>query len=269
MDVAGRGIVVTGGASGLGLASAQLLREAGAHVGVIDVAGRGGWDGAFQQADVSDEAGVRQALAALRAELGELRGLVNPAGASGSGLCIGPDKTAGVERFRRALEVNTLGSFIMCTQMAEAMLEMQPDENGERGVLILVSSIVSLEGQLGTAGYAAAKGGINAMTLPLAREFAPWGIRVMTIAPGIFETPMFRAGGSARGGMVEWLEEQVQFPARPGHPREFAAMVRHIFANQMLNGFVLRLDGAYRVPAGSHAMWTGRQAQPPSPVDAP
>jgi NAD(P)-dependent dehydrogenase (short-subunit alcohol dehydrogenase family) len=264
MDIAGRGIIVTGGASGLGLASAQLLREAGARVGVIDIAGCGGWDGPFQQADVSDEAAIRQALSTLRSELGELRGLVNPAGASGSGLCVGPDKTAGVERFRRALEVNTLGSFIMCTQLAEGMLELEPDANGERGVLIMVSSIVSLEGQLGTAGYAAAKGGINGMTLPLAREFAPWGIRVMTIAPGIFETPMFRAGGSARGGLVEWLEQQVQFPARPGHPREFAAMVRHIFENPMLNGFVLRLDGAYRVPPGTHAMWTGRQSHPPA-----
>jgi NAD(P)-dependent dehydrogenase (short-subunit alcohol dehydrogenase family) len=258
MDLAGRGIVVTGGASGLGLASAQLLREAGARVGVIDIAGRGRWDGPFQQADVSNEAGVEGALAQLKREIGDIRGLVNPAGVSGSGLCIGPGKTLGVERFRRALEVNTLGSFIMCTQIAEAMLALEPDAGGERGVLINVSSIVSLEGQLGTAGYAAAKGGINAMTLPLAREFAPFGIRVMAIAPGIFETPMFRAGGAARGGMVEWLEEQVQFPARPGQPSEFAAMVRHIFENSMLNGFVLRLDGAYRVPAGSHAMWTGQ-----------
>lgn len=257
MNLTGAGVIVTGGASGLGLASAQLLREAGARVGVIDIAGRGGWDGPFQQADVSDEAGVRRALAQLKPELGELKGLVNPAGVSGSGLSVGPGKTLDVARFRRALEVNTLGSFIMCTQIAEEMLALEPGADGERGVLINVSSIVSLEGQLGTAGYAAAKGGINAMTLPLAREFAPFGIRVMTIAPGIFETPMFRAGGAARGGMVRWLEEQVQFPARPGDPREFAAMVRHIFENPMLNGFVLRLDGAYRVPPGTRAMWTG------------
>lgn len=257
MKLTGSGVVVTGGASGLGLASAQLLRDAGARVGVIDLAGRGAWDGPFQQADVSDDAGVRGALEALRSEIGGIRGLVNPAGTSGSGLCVGPGKTLDIARFRRALEVNTLGSFIMCSQIAEAMLELEPDEDGERGVLINVSSIVSLEGQLGTAGYAAAKGGINAMTLPLAREFAPFGIRVMTIAPGIFETPMFRAGGAVRGGMVRWLEEQVQFPARPGKPSEFAAMVRHIFENPMLNGFVLRLDGAYRVPAGTHQMWTG------------
>ncbi|HEY2751903.1 SDR family NAD(P)-dependent oxidoreductase [Phenylobacterium sp.] len=257
MKLSDAGVVVTGGASGLGLATAQLLREAGAKVGVIDVAGRGEWDGPFHQADVSDEAGVKAALAALKPDLGELRGLVNPAGVSGSGLCIGPGATLGVEQFRRALEVNTLGSFIMCTKVGEEMLKLAPDADGERGVLINVSSIVSLEGQLGTAGYAAAKGGINGMTLPLAREFAPFGIRVMTIAPGIFETPMFRRGGSSRGGMVKWLEDQVQFPARPGHPAEFAAMVRHIFENPMLNGDVLRLDGAFRVPPGTRAMWTG------------
>jgi NAD(P)-dependent dehydrogenase (short-subunit alcohol dehydrogenase family) len=257
MKLAGKGVIVTGGASGLGLASAQHLRKAGARVGVIDIAGRGGWDGPFQQADVSDQAAVKQALAALRPELGELRGLVNPAGTSGSGLCIGPGATLTVERFRRALEVNTLGSFIMSASLAEEMLALDPDEDGERGVLINVSSIVALEGQMGTAGYAAAKGGINAMTLPLAREFAPFGIRVMTVCCGIFETPMFRRGGGTKGGMVDWLEEQVQFPARPGRPPEFAAMVRHIFENPMLNGDVLRLDGAFRVPPGDRAMWTG------------
>lgn len=257
MKITDSGVLVTGGASGLGLAAAQALRSAGARVGVIDIAGPGGWDGAFQQADVSDDEGVRRAFAALRPEIGELRALVNPAGTSGSGLCIGPGPTVDLARFRRALEVNTLGSFIMCRLAAQEMAGLEPNEDGERGVLINVSSIVSLEGQLGTAGYAAAKGGINAMTLPLAREFAPFGIRVMTVACGIFETPMFRAGGSAKGGMVEWLLDQVQFPARPGHPSEFAAMVRHIIENPMLNGDVLRLDGAFRVPPGTRQMWTG------------
>lgn len=257
MNLRGQGVIVTGGASGLGLASAQVLREAGARVGVIDIAGTGGWDGAFAQADVSSEKEVKAALAALRPHTGPLRGLVNPAGRSGSGLCVGEGATLDIETFRKALEVNTLGSFIMCTLVAEQMLEQAPDLNGERGVLINVSSIVAMEGQLGTAGYAASKGGINAMTLPLAREFARFGIRVMTIAPGIFETPMFNRGGKARGAMVDWLREQVQFPARPGDPREFGQMVRHIFENQMLNGEVLRLDGAYRVPPGWPGMWTG------------
>jgi NAD(P)-dependent dehydrogenase (short-subunit alcohol dehydrogenase family) len=113
-------------------------------------------------------------------------------------------------------------------------------------------------GQLGTAGYAAAKGGINAMTLPLAREFARFGIRVMAIAPGIFETPMFQSAGKPLGDMNGWLREQVQFPARPGVPDEFAMLVKHIFENPMLNGDTLRLDGAYRIAAGTPEMWTGR-----------
>ena len=257
MIIDGRGIVVTGGASGLGLATARSLRTAGAKVGVIDIAGRGEWDGAFHQADVSDEALVEEALGALGSQIGDLWGIVNPAGVSASGLCVGGKATLDVARFRRALEVNTLGSFILCKYGAEAMLLHEPDQNGERGVLINVSSIVSLGGQLGTAGYSASKGGINAMTLPLAREFAPFGIRVMTIAPGIFDTPMFRVAGNAKGGMVDWLLGQVQFPPRPGHSDEFAAMVGHIFENPMLNGDTLRLDGAFRIAPGSPSMWTG------------
>lgn len=257
MKIEGSGVVVTGGASGLGLAAAQAMRDAGATVGVLDIAGPGGWDGLFETADVSDERQVRAALASFKPKMGPLRGLVNPAGRSGSGLCVGEGATLDIETFRKALEVNTLGSFIMCKLVAEEMLTFKPDDEGERGVLINVSSIVALEGQMGTAGYAASKGGINAMTLPLAREFARFGIRVMTIAPGIFETPMFNRGGKARGNMVEWLRAQVQFPARPGDPREFGAMVRHIFENPMLNGDVLRLDGAYRVPPGNPSMWLG------------
>lgn len=255
MQVAGSGVVVTGGASGLGLATARLLREAGARVGVIDIQGAGDWDGDFHRADVSDEAQVQAAFDALAPRLGPLRAMVNPAGTGGSGLSAGPGATLEVARFRRSLEVNTLGSFIMCKTAAGLMLGNEPDTNGERGVLINVSSIVAMEGQLGTSAYAAAKGGINAMTLPLAREYAPLGIRVMTIAPGIFETPMFRAGG-ASNGMVPWLEEQVQFPARTGRPEEFAALVRHILENPMLNGEVIRLDGAFRVPPGTRAMWS-------------
>ena len=257
MKLRGPGVIVTGGASGLGLATAQALQEAGARVGVLDIAGPGGWDGPFANADVSDEKQVRAALDSLKPSTGQLCGMVNPAGRSGSGLCVGEGATLDVETFRKALEVNTLGSFIMCKLVAEEMLKATPDADGERGVLINVSSIVACEGQLGTAGYAASKGGINAMTLPLAREFARFGIRVVTIAPGIFETPMFNRGGKAKGGMVDWLRQQVQFPARPGNPREFGALVRHIFENPMLNGDVLRLDGAYRVPPGTAAMWTG------------
>ena len=255
MRIEGNGFVVTGGASGLGLATARALRAAGGRVGVIDLRAAGGWDGAFAQADVSKDEQVGAALAVLRTDTGQVRGLLNAAGGGGAGLCIGDGATLTVRSFRRALEITTLGSFIMSTLVAQAMLDSEPDENGERGVLINVSSIVAFEGQLGTSGYAAAKGGINGMTLPLAREFARFGIRVMAIAPGIFETPMFNAAGDAMGAMNRGLRAAVQFPARPGDPSEFASTVKHIIENPMLNGHVLRLDGAYRVPPGEPSWW--------------
>lgn len=255
MRIDGNGFIVTGGASGLGLATARALREAGGRVGVIDRSGNGGWDGPCAQADVSDEVQVAGALATLQAEIGEIRGMLNAAGGGGAGLCIGEKATLTVKRFRRALEINTLGSFIMTTSVANAMLGSEPDAEGERGVLINVSSIVAIEGQMGTSGYAAAKGGISGMTLPLAREFARFGIRVMAIAPGIFDTPMFNTAGDAGGVMNTGLRQAVQFPRRPGRPEEFASMVKHIIENPMLNGLVLRLDVAYRVPPGEPSWW--------------
>jgi NAD(P)-dependent dehydrogenase (short-subunit alcohol dehydrogenase family) len=258
MKVDGIGFIVTGGASGLGLATAKLMRESGARVGVIDINGPGGWDGAFAKADVSDEDAVSAALDELKPATGQLHGMLNAAGGGGSGLFLGEGARLDVARFRRALEVNTLGSFIMCKQIGERMLKATPDANGERGVLINVSSIVAEEGQMGTAGYAAAKGGVAAMTLVIARELARFGIRAMTIAPGIFETPMLNAGGHAGGPMREALRSAVQFPARPGDPSEFAAMAKHIVENPMLNGLTLRLDGAYRVPPGEPSWWLGR-----------
>lgn len=253
MRLEGIGVIVGGGASGLALVTAQALAAAGARVGVIDVAGRGGWTGPFAPADVTDEVQVRAAFEALSTEIGPLRAMVNCAGTGGSGLMAGPGATLSVETFRRVVEVNTVGSFIMCKVAADQMIAQPPAADGERGVLINTSSIVSMEGQIGTTAYAAAKGGINAMTLPMTREFARHGVRVVTIAPGIFETPMF---SQAKGPMVEWLRRQVQFPRRPGEASEFAAMVRHVIENPMLNGTTLRLDGAYRVPPGEAEWWT-------------
>lgn len=252
MRIDGGGVVVCGGASGLGLETAQVLRKAGAKVGVIDLAGPGGWDGAFAPADVRDEDQVRAAFTTLAPDIGPLRGMVNTAGVGGSGLCAGPGASLTVETFRKVVEVNTVGSFILCKVAADLMIAGAPDADGERGVLVNTSSIVATEGQIGTTAYAAAKGGIDAMTLPLAREFARHGVRVVTIAPGIFETPMF---SNARGPMVSWLRAQVQFPARPGASSEFAAMARHILENPMLNGTTIRLDGAYRVPPGQAEWW--------------
>ena len=148
--------------------------------------------------------------------------------------------------------INTVGTFIVFKIAANRMITQVPDSDGERGVLIGVSSIVATEGQIGTSSYAASKGGVEAMILPLAREFARFGIRVAAIAPGIFETPMFKSGAGPR---VDWLRAQVQFPARTGRPSEFAAMARHIIENSMLNGDTYRLDGAFRVPPGSAQMW--------------
>lgn len=251
MKIEGRGFIVAGGGSGLGLATARGLREAGAQVGVLDLK-RGEWDGPCATADVADQAEVEQAIDTLISEIGELRGLLNTTGMGHSGLSVGPGRKVTAAGFRRVLEVNTLGSFILAQAAAERMIGSRSDEHGERGVIISTSSIVAFEGQIGTAAYAAAKGGINAMTLPLAREFGRYGIRVITIAPGIFETPMF---SQARGPMVDWLREQVVYPGRPGEAVEFAEMVAHIVRNRMLNGTVIRLDGAYRVPQGRHDWW--------------
>lgn len=251
MKIENTGFVVAGGGSGLGLASARFLRSKGARVGVLDL-DIGEWDGAFAAADVADEVLVGQALDALGNEMGPIRGALNTTGVGHSGLSAGPGRAVTAAGFRRALEVNTLGSFLLAQAVAERLVDTDADDHGERGVIINTSSIVAMEGQIGTAAYAAAKGGTNAMTLPLAREFARYGIRVMTIAPGIFETPMF---SNAKGPMVQWLRDQVQFPARPGDALEFAEMVAHIVCNRMLNGTVLRLDGAYRVPPGKHDWW--------------
>lgn len=256
MKLDGSGVIVTGGASGLGLATAQALRDAGARVGVLDLQGAGDWDGAFATADVTDEAAVASALDTLTGPIGPIRAMLNAAGGGGAGFSIGPFASLTVEGFRKGLLNNALGSYIMSRLVAERMLETEPDENGERGVLINVSSIVAQEGQMGTAGYAAGKGAIESMTLPLAREFAQFGIRVMAIAPGIFETPMFNAGrDDLLADMNAGLRAAVQFPPRPGYPKEFAMAVKHIIENPMMNGHVSRVDGAYRVPPGELSWW--------------
>lgn len=258
MQLEGSGIIVTGGASGLGLASARALRDAGAKVGVIDLQGPGGWDGPFASADVIDETAVANALDALQKTLGQFRGMLNAAGGGGgTGLSIGENASLTIDSFRCGLLVNGLGSYIMTRLVAERMLNGDPDHNGERGVLINVSSIVAQEGQIGTPGYAAGKGAVESMTLPLAREFARYGIRVMTIAPGIYDTPMFNAArDDLLAEMNAALRAAVQFPARPGYPEEFALAVKHVMENPMMNGNVMRVDGAYRVPVGDHAWWT-------------
>lgn len=252
MHIQASGAIVAGGASGLGLTTALRLRALGAKVGVIDLKPNAAWDGPFATADVADEDAVERAFDALVPELGGVRILLNTTGAGGSGLSAGRNAKVTGAIFRRVLEVNTLGAFLLAKAAAARMFDLEADAHGERGIIVNTSSIVAMEGQIGTAAYAAAKGGINSMTLPLAREFARHGVRVITIAPGIFETPMF---SNARGPMVNWLRDQVQFPARAGDASEFADFVEHAIANRMLNGAVIRLDGAYRVPPGRHDWW--------------
>lgn len=250
MKLAGQAAIVAGGASGLGAAAARHLEGLGMNVGVIDLDPVEGLS--FARADISDFGQVNAAVIALSERHGAPRLVLNTTGTGGSGLCTGPDAMVDSEVFRRVLLVNTLGSFNLVKAAGEVMAQAEPDEDGGRGVIVNTSSIVAMEGQIGTAPYAAAKGGVNAMTLPLAREFARHGIRIVTIAPGIFETPMF---SNARGPMVDWLREQVVYPDRPGKAVEFAEMVAHIGCNAMLNGTVIRLDGAFRVPPGRYDWW--------------
>jgi NAD(P)-dependent dehydrogenase (short-subunit alcohol dehydrogenase family) len=247
MNLKGRGVVVTGGASGLGLATAELLREGGAEVGVIDRRPPTKWDGPFFAADVSDAVALGAAVAAAADVLGGLHVGVSCAGTGVQALSVGEHAALDARRFTKVLEVNTTGTFNLCRAVADVMQHNEPTDDGERGVLINTASTVALEGQIGTTAYAASKAGVIGMTLPLAREFAPLGIRVMTIAPGIFDTPMF---GGTPPAMRTWLEGDLQFPRRLGRPAEFAALVRHIVENVMLNGETIRLDAGLRVGAG-------------------
>jgi 3-hydroxyacyl-CoA dehydrogenase / 3-hydroxy-2-methylbutyryl-CoA dehydrogenase len=254
MELKGRGAVVTGGASGLGRATAELLRASGVAVAVIDRRPAATWDGPYFAADVGDAAGLDEAVVAAAGALGRVHIGVNCAGTGVQALAVGEHAALDARRFTKVLEVNTTGTFNLCRAVAEVMRENEPNDDGERGVLINTASTVALEGQIGTTAYAASKAGVIGMTLPLARELAPLGIRVMTIAPGIFDTAMF---GGTPPAMRAWLEGDLQFPRRLGRPAEFAALVRHIVENTMLNGETIRLDAALRVGAGDPA-WSLR-----------
>lgn len=254
MQIAGHTFLISGGASGLGAATARRLAVAGANVVICDVgaeqgtklAGEIGTHARFAQADVTDESQVVQAIAAAREKYGALHGAVSCAGIAPGERMLGKSGLHRLETFRRALEVNLVGTFNVLRLAAQAMAENAPDAEGERGIIINTASIAAFDGQVGQVAYSASKAGVAGLTLPAARELARFGIRVMTIAPGIFETPMM-------AGMNEdvraALAAQVPFPPRLGRPEEFAALVEHIITNTMLNGEVIRLDGALRMPA--------------------
>ncbi len=244
--------VVSGGASGLGLAVTERVLAAGGRVAVLDLAREAGERlGAgssgkvlFVPTDVRVESQVDQALHRAREFLGRIDLAVACAGVIGAGRVLGREGPMPSETFQRTIGINLLGTFHLVKAAANLMQTQDPNGEGERGVLVLTASVAAFEGQIGQAAYSASKGGVAGMTLPLAREFARIGIRVVTIAPGIFETAMV-------GGMTDEvrksLASQIPFPARLGRPTEYAELVRHIVENSMLNGTTIRLDGAIRM----------------------
>jgi NAD(P)-dependent dehydrogenase (short-subunit alcohol dehydrogenase family) len=252
MQIGESALVVTGGGSGLGAAVARDLVGAGAKVVLADVnaaagealAAELGGAARFIATDVTSEADGRAAVQLARDAFGRLDGLVNCAGVAPGEKVVGREGPHRLESFVRATNINLVGTFNMIRLAAAAMAENVPDAEGERGVIVNTASIAAFDGQIGQAAYAASKAGVVGMTLPIARELARWGIRVVTVAPGIFETPMM-AGMSLE--VQDSLGKSVPFPSRLGRPREFAALVRHICENTMLNGETIRLDGALRM----------------------
>lgn len=252
MDIAGKVFIVTGGASGLGEGTARMLVREGAIVVLADLAEERGQalaaelgspSAAFVRCDVSQEADA-QAVVAKAVSLGKLMGLVNCAGIAIGVKTVGKEGAHPLAQFAKVINVNLLGSFNMIRLAATAMCKNEPEATGERGVLISTASVAAYDGQIGQAAYAASKGGIVGMTLPIARDLARNGIRNMTIAPGIFGTPMLF-------GMPQEVQDAlaagVPFPPRLGRPDDYAKLVHQIITNEMLNGEVIRLDGAIRL----------------------
>lgn len=254
MEIAGRTFLIAGGASGLGAATARRLAAIGGNVVLCDLAVEPGKKlaaelgarAAFAVADVTSEPEVAAAIAAARAKFGALHGAVNCAGIAPGERVLGRSGPHRLDAFRRAVEINLVGTFNVLRLAAEAMSANDPDAEGERGVIVNTASVAAFEGQVGQAAYSASKAGVVGLTLPAARELARSGIRVMTIAPGIFETPMVEAFTPE---LKRSLAAQIPFPPRLGRPAEYAALVEHIIVNAMLNGEVIRLDGAVRMSA--------------------
>jgi NAD(P)-dependent dehydrogenase (short-subunit alcohol dehydrogenase family) len=252
MNVKGHAAIVTGGGSGLGAGTAKALAAAGAKVALLDV----NMDGAEKVAkeiggiaikcDVSSAADGEKAVAAAREKHGAARVLINCAGIAPAARIVGKEGPLALDAFARVISVNLIGSFNMMRLAAADMGKLEPLADGERGVVISTASVAAFEGQIGQAAYGASKGGVAALTLPAAREFARSGIRVMTIAPGIFGTPMLLGMPQA---VQDSLAAQVPFPSRLGTAEEYAKLVMHILDNVMLNGEVIRLDGAIRMGA--------------------
>ena len=250
MDIKGQAAIVTGGGSGLGEGTARALAAAGAKVAVLDInheaASRVASDigGLAIACDVASAASAEAAIAAARNAHGAACVLVNCAGIAPAARIVGKDGPMALDAFQRTIEINLIGTFNMMRLAASDMQTLAPNADGERGLIVMTASVAAFDGQIGQAGYSASKGGIAALTLPAAREFAKTGIRVMSIAPGLFGTPMLLGMPQA---LQDSLAAQVPFPARFGRPDEYAALVLHMLANPMLNGETIRLDGAIRM----------------------
>jgi NAD(P)-dependent dehydrogenase (short-subunit alcohol dehydrogenase family) len=253
VQVANSTFLITGGASGLGAACGRRLAEAGARVVIADLneaagatlAGELGARARFVRVDVTAEGDVQEAVETARREFGGLRGAVNCAGIAIAEKVLGKEGPHALDRFARVITVNLVGTFNVLRLVSAALVEADPTADGERGVIINTASIAAYDGQIGQAAYAASKGGVVALTLPAARELGRQGIRVMTVAPGLFDTPLLAGLPEAAR---EAMGQQIPFPSRLGRPAEFAALVQHIIENPMLNGEVIRLDGALRMP---------------------
>jgi len=254
MNVKNSVVVVTGGASGLGEACVRNLLSGGAKIAIFDFAAdRGekiaaelGKDVIFVQTDVADEAGVQGAINKTMKAFGAINIAINCAGGAVPMKVLSKKGPMPLAAFNRTIQINLVGTFNVIRLAVEQMVKNPPDADGEKGVIINTSSVAAFDGQIGQADYSASKGGIVAMTLPIARECAAYGIRVMTIAPGLFDTPLLHGLPEAAR---EALGKMVPFPPRLGQPAEFASLVRHIIENHMLNGEVIRLDGAIRMAA--------------------
>lgn len=250
MDPKGLAAIVTGAGSGLGAETAVQLAQAGAKVALLDInidaardlAGKLG--GIAIACDVSDSGQAETAIRQAAEKHGPARILVNCAGVGPAKRIVGRDGPMPLADFERVIRVNLIGSFNMLRLAGAEMSKLDALPNGERGFIVSVASVAAFEGQIGQAAYAASKGGVAALTMPAAREFAQFGVRVMAIAPGIFGTPMLKALPEAA---QQSLGEQVPFPKRLGEPSEFAALVLHCISNQYLNGEVIRIDGALRM----------------------
>ena len=248
MQIQDHAFLVTGAVSGLGAATAAMLASHGGKVVVADINEPAALPAGarFAKCDVTDEASMQSAVDACVSAFGAVHGLVNCAGVAPGERVVGRNGPHALASFERAVKINLVGTF-NAIRLAAAKMTVQPAmASGERGVIVNTSSVASTDGQIGQAAYAASKAGVNGMTLPIARELAKFGVRVMTIAPGIFDTPMLRGMSDE---IRASLGAQVPFPSRLGTPEEYAALVRHIVENEMLNGEVIRLDGAIRMTA--------------------